>query len=300
MTIKPKTELSILIPTYNNSCLDLIQELNQQASLLNIKYEIILAEDGSDDYNTININNTITEYSNCQHIINKKNIGRASIRNFLVSKSRYKYLIFIDSDMVIPSNDYLKKYIDCPCESIIYGGIIIRGDSHTLGNNLRYAYEKNNENKLNHTLRQRNPYKNFHTANFLVAREIMLNNPFDERFKKYGYEDVLFGKALSLNNIEICHIDNPLSFEVFEENADFINKTEVGLQTLFTFREELSGYNQLLEMSNKIRQIKPLEFIFNFVFKQTKKGIRNRLIKDKPRIWLFNIYRLGYYLSLTK
>ena len=44
MTIKPKTELSILIPTYNNSCLDLIQELNQQASLLNIKYEIIKDE----------------------------------------------------------------------------------------------------------------------------------------------------------------------------------------------------------------------------------------------------------------
>ena len=46
--------LSILIPTYNNVCFELVRSLQAQASLLSVsssdfKYEIIVADDGSTD-----------------------------------------------------------------------------------------------------------------------------------------------------------------------------------------------------------------------------------------------------------
>jgi glycosyltransferase involved in cell wall biosynthesis len=39
--------LSILIPTYNYDCTHLVSDLHQQADLLGIDYEIIVADDAS-------------------------------------------------------------------------------------------------------------------------------------------------------------------------------------------------------------------------------------------------------------
>ena len=45
--------LSILIPTYNNECLELVRDLQAQASILSstndLEYEILVADDGSTD-----------------------------------------------------------------------------------------------------------------------------------------------------------------------------------------------------------------------------------------------------------
>jgi hypothetical protein len=46
----------------------------------------------------------------------------------------------------------------------------------------------------------------------------MLNIPFDERIRNYGYEDVLLGKRLKENKIDILHIDNPLILDNYESN----------------------------------------------------------------------------------
>ena len=113
--------------------------------------------------------------------------------------------------------------------------------------NLRSLYEKAAESKHTPEERQLSPYRDFHTANFMIRRTLMLEHPFDERFKSYGYEDVLFGKAMEKASVPILHIDNPMSFEIFEENEHFVSKTEEGLRTLYEFRNELQGYSRLLE-----------------------------------------------------
>lgn len=62
--------LSILIPTYNNVCIELVRSLQAQASLLSspselsskssdFKYEILVADDGSTDKATIEGNRII-------------------------------------------------------------------------------------------------------------------------------------------------------------------------------------------------------------------------------------------------
>ena len=42
-----KTEVSVLIPNYNNVCVDLVTVLQRQAEALGIDYEIIVADDHS-------------------------------------------------------------------------------------------------------------------------------------------------------------------------------------------------------------------------------------------------------------
>ena len=49
------------------------------------------------------------------------------------------------------------------------------------------------------------------------------------------------GETLKENGYTITHIDNPVSFEDFEDNEHFVAKTEESLHTLHQFQSELQG-----------------------------------------------------------
>ena len=238
--------LSILIPTYNDLCVNLVDALRQQAEAADFAYEILVADDGSTDADVIARNSRINQWEHCQYLRQPKNIGRAAIRNYLAQTAQYDWLLFIDSDMTLVRADFLSKYASIESAEVVDGGVCIGGDADALRDNLRYRYEKAVEHEHTVEIRQQNPYRDFHTANFLIRRDLMRSHPFDERFRYYGYEDVLFGKTLKADGIKIKHIDNPLGFNTFEDNPSFIAKTEEGLRTLHTFRQELRGYSRLL------------------------------------------------------
>jgi len=290
-------QFSILIPTYNDVCTTLVQALQRQAEKLGTDYEILVADDASTQQDVVDQNRSIINaLPQCRYIERKQNVGRAHIRNFLARESQYDYLIFIDADMIVPHDDYLKNYAENECNTVIDGGVIIRSDGAAKPT-LRYRYEKQAEQAHTVKERQQHPYQHFHTANFMVARHIMLAHPFDERFTHYGYEDVLFGKQLQQHGIHIAHIDNPLSFEVFEDNASFISKTEEGLRTLRQFQTELDGYSNMLAGIKRLQKYKLLPVIrgWHRLFGAFE---RKLLARGCGSLKLFTLYRVGYFLSL--
>lgn len=285
-------ELSILIPTYNCCCRTLVENLQQQCSLMDcLKYEIIVADDGSTDTSFIQENEPITRLPNVHYIVREHNSGRAAIRNFLASQAIYDWLLFIDGDMMLCRDTFLSDYLLAEGD-VVYGGYQIgQGSDRNLRYIFEHAYEKNHIAEE----RQKNPYHDFHTSNFMVRRDIMTRLPFDERFIHYGYEDVLWGKNLNNQHIAITHIDNPLCFEVFEDNEAFMQKTEEGLRTLSQFRDELKGYSSLLEFADSH---KFLCLLLKNAYPCMGKTMRNMLIHNKPRLFLFNIYKLLYFLHI--
>ena len=285
-------DLSILIPTFNDECYGLVSSLQQQAASLGISYEIIVADDGSSDATVISRNRAINNLPHCRLIERQQNSGRAAIRNFLVQQSHYPWLLFIDSDMVVCREDFVKQYADIDDAQVVYGGVTI---GKVTRDNLRSIYEQSKEQEHTLAKRQQSPYSDFHTANFMIRREIMLNHPFDERFRYYGYEDVLLGKLLKEHEITIKHIDNPLSFEVFETNEAFVSKTEEGLRTLHRFRDELKDYSRLLDF---VSQHKMLAIMAKYWHRIAAKWERHQLSGNTPSLTIFNLYRLGYYLQL--
>lgn len=286
------TTLSILIPTYNGICTTLVRSLHQQAEMLDLDYEIIVADDGSTDLHVKEVNRTINTLPHCRLIERQENAGRAAIRNFLTKEAQYDWLLFIDSDMVVCRNDFLLKYIQTNDAPVVDGGVNI--GPHIPGN-LRSIYENASAHEHIAEMRQKKPYQDFHTANFLIRRDLMLAHPFDQRFRYYGYEDVLFGKELERHSIPIRHNDNPLSFEIFESNADFVNKTEEGLRTLHLFQEELRGYSRLLDITSRLPHI-PIR-LWHRLFGWWE---RRNLTGSHPRLWIFKLYKLGYFLSLPR
>ena len=291
--------LSILIPTYNDLCFTLVGDLRQQAEEAGIDYEILVGDDGSTDAEVIEKNRKICKWPHCHYLIQIQNIGRAAIRNFLAKEAHHDWLLFIDSDMTIARVDYLSKYLAMEGSEVVDGGVIIGGDADTLKGNLRYLYEKTSEQEHTAEKRQQHPYQDFHTANFLIRRDLMLVHPFDERFRHYGYEDVLFGKQLRAKGVKITHIDNPLGFSTFEENTQFILKTEEGLRTLHQFQSDLRGYSRLLTLVEGIHLPIILSLI-RYWHKLFGKWERKNLCGSHPSLRLFKLYKLGYYLKITQ
>lgn len=288
------TELSILIPTYNHVCLPLVKTLQRQASSVEgLSYELLVADDGSTDKETVEVNRAINVYEHCRLIECPENRGRACIRNFLAQQSSGKWLLFLDSNMVVERSDYIAHYVRLLKEGdnapILYGGYTIPDKDDQ---SLRYELERKNIQNRDYRLRQGKAYQNFHTSNFIVRREVALAHPFDERFRHYGYEDVLWGKTLEQHHIGITHVDNPLRFEDFQSNATFLRKSNEAMETLYLFRKELAGYSALLALTDKLNTLH-LTPILAKLFMLSKDKMEQRLVKSGSPLWLFNLYRIG-------
>ena len=291
--------LSILIPTYNDLCVKLVDNLRQQAEEAAIDYEILVGDDGSTETEVIGKNQTINRWPHCHYLRQAENTGRSAIRNFLAREAHHDWLLFIDSDMSMVRQGYLADYLAMEGAAVVDGGVIIVGDPEALKGNLRYRYEKASEHEHTVEMRRKNPYRDFHTANFLIRRDLMLAHPFDERFRYYGYEDVLLGKQFRTKGISIKHIDNPLGFSTFEENGKFILKTEEGLRTLHQFQTDLRGYSRLLTLVEGIH----LPIILSIIrcwHKLFGKWERKNLCGSHPSLRIFKLYKLGYYLKITQ
>ena len=297
MSEHPMQSLSVLIPAYNCCCLPLVEQLHRQLEQAAIPYEIIVGDDGSTDTTTIQSNQPINTLSHCRYIVRTENTGRAVIRNFLAQTAQYEFLLLIDSDMSVVSESFIQNYLAAECQTVVDGGIIVCGDPDDLKGNLRYLYEKAEEPHHTVSERQRSPHQHIHTANLLIRRDLMLQYPFDNRFRHYGYEDVLFGKTLHQHHVPILHIDNPLGMCTFETNAAFVAKTEEGLRTLYTFRKELRGYSRLLTFVSGIH-LAIVKNIIRFWHQVFNKAERRNLCGSRPSLWVFKLYRLGYFLCL--
>lgn len=291
-------ELSILIPVYNGNVCPAVKQLSALCERIAMdapspfKYEILVADDGSEQKEMVEANKVINQFPHCRHIIKERNSGSAATRNFLASQSQYEWLLFMDCDMEIPGMDYIMRYLPYDQTDVTNGGIKVGACQETHRHNLRYLYEKNAEPSHTVDKRQATGFQEFRSANFLIRRSCMLSHPFDERFLKSGYEDVCLGKTLHEAGASITHIDNPLLICDFEDNGSFVRKIERNITTLFRFRKELKGYSRLIDYGDSILHF-PIR-LWHVLFGSLE---RKNLTGKYPRLWLFSLYKVGFYCS---
>ena len=307
-------DLSILLPSYNNVCVSLVQVLQRQADALRgkldkpFRYEIIVADDGSTDAACIDANRVIGDMLHCRYLRMEQNVGRAQIRNVLISESRGDYVLLIDSDLFLCDDNYLYKYATSTAD-VVYGGTRIGGEglamvdneanTENLKGNLRYIYEKKAEPSHRAAFRQLRPNQEISVCNLYARRDIMEAHPFDSRFKAYGYEDVLFGKRLAESGIEVTHIDNPVLINEFEPNSVFVKKTEEAILTLCRFEQDLEGYSNLKTKVTTLGRYIPLS-LFRLWHRIMKNKEKRNLTGSKPSLLLLKLYKLGFFLENRK
>ena len=290
--------LSILIPVKNFNCSELIIALHKQGEALGFPYEILIAEDGTDK-EKLHLNAVADNLKNCRRIVKNLNIGRALIRNLLASEAQYPSLVFIDCDAIIEKEDFLKTYADALSKSkIVCGGLY---HANTLPNKnctLRYKYEKEADRRRDAQTRSKAPYDRFTSFNFAIDKQLFNSILFDTSITQYGYEDVLFGKELEKQSVDILHIENRLLHSGLEENAIFLSKTEQALKTLATIEGKI-GNTPLLATIKKLDRYH-LTGLFMRYWKHNRESLKKNLLSSSPSLFKFKIYKLGYYISLSR
>ena len=291
--------ISVLIPTYNYVCYNLVWELQRQLSASNEKYEIIVAEDGSDNQETIRENDKVTMLPGCVHLVRKENIGRAHIINYLVREAKGEWCVIMDSDAEVVSDDYISKYTKCMADGAdVFVGDLVNPDSLPQADaTLRYKYEKAAERFRTAEFRNRHPFGRFCTFNFMARRDTLFEVPFDERCTEYGYEDTLMGLELKRHGKRVLHIDNPLRHLGFDANAVFLRKTETALHTLKKIEGSLLPYPGLGKLVRRIRTVH-LTALVKGIYRLSRPLLRRNLLGNSPNLTLFSFYKLGYFLSL--
>ncbi|RED26272.1 GT2 family glycosyltransferase [Flavobacterium cutihirudinis] len=291
--------LSVLIPVYNYNVYPLVSEIKQQADNLGIEYEIICYDDASDL--VIEENHKISQFQECSFIVLKKNVGRSAIRNLLAEKAMYENLLLLDADVIPTNNQFVSNYITAikKNQKVVFGGQLYKDDKPAKELLLRWIYGKKRESQ-NLAERSKNHYDFALVSNLLIKKEILIGFPFDETLTKYGYEDLLFFTILKSNGIKITHIENPIFHLNCETSKIFLTKTKVALENLvfLNIANKISkDQSKIITSFDFLRRLKLISF-FVFIFKKSEQKIRLNLLSEKPSLFLFDIYKLGYYCFL--
>lgn len=295
--------LSICIPVYNFNVVKLVTELHNQASQLQINFEIICIDDCSES-NFKHQNKSITELSRVNYIELNENIGRSKIRNLFLKYVSFDYLLFLDCDVEIHSASFIKEYFESLYSDfkIICGGLSYSSEKPPKTIRLRWKYGQTKE-VVSLEKRLKNPYKSFKTVNFLIKKDVFELIQFDERITAYGHEDTWFGYQLKKAGVKIKHINNPVLHTQLETNELFIFKTEQAIRNLvyiqnnMTSNSDLTEEISLLAMFNWVQK-KKLIFavrVFWFAFGSI---IKKMLLSGFAVIPLFSFYKLGYFISI--
>ena len=247
--------LSILIPVYNYQITDLIQDLYKQIKENLVQAEIILVDDASSLF--VDQNKKLADLENVQYEVLKMNIGRSAIRNYLASKAKYNYLLFIDCDAKVKNLNFIRNYIQSIKENkeVVCGGLEYEHKApkdQKLYFRWYYGIKREYRTAANRIVNQ---YKSFTTFNFLIRKDVFQAIKFDENITTYGHEDTLFGIELKKQNIQITHINNQLLHDGLEETDIFIHKTEQSVKNLKYLFESYSDIEALINSIKLLRYI---------------------------------------------
>lgn len=294
--------LSILIPIYNYNAYSLVLELHKQCADCGINFEIISIDDASTQQKSKN--KPIQFLTNCFFVELFENIGRSKIRNLLASKSNYEWLLYVDCDTFPKNSDFISNYIsqiNLSDKKVFFGGIVYTKDKPEKDRLLRWIFGQERE-AIPLSERKRNPYKTAFVSNILIKKTVFDIFSFDEKITNYGYEDFAFIQTLKLENIDIEHIENPVSHLNLETSSVFLLKTKTALETLLI----ISKTNSKVEIESKIIKTHKILCALKFnlfiakLFQKLQVRLEHHLTSEKPSLLVFDCYKIGYFCYLNR
>jgi len=289
--------VSILIPTYNYSIVNLVNQIYKQAIDSLITFEIIVIDDCSTNKLFVQENNQVNDLDFCTLIENKKNLGRTATRSLLAKKAKYERLLFLDADVLPKYNDFINRFrfSEMNTLQVVYGGVDYYKERPN-ENILRWKYGKKREAKPV-TERLKEPYFII-SQNLLIDKELFLNLN-SENNNVYGL-DILFSSNLKKKGIKVEQIDNPVYHLGLESNEIFINKSLEAVKTTFILEEKGvidNDFRPLQKSYLKLNKAR-VTLLFNFFISKFKNKMERNFKSNNPNLFWFDLYRLNYYIEL--
>ena len=292
--------LSILIPIYNYNAYPLVQELQKQCTECEIDFEILCQDDSSSEF--FQDNQKISFIEKAQFQSNNSNLGRGKNINILSKKAQFDYLLILDCDTFPKDHCFIKKYLEIiqiEKPKIVFGGIVYKAGKPKKEQLLRWVYGNKRE-AISVEKRSENPNKSALTSNLLIKATVITKYPFDDVITKYGYEDLCFLSVLESNGIFVKHIDNPTYHLNLETSLQFLSKTKIALENLafLVDSKKITEQNSRLFLSYETLRKFKLTALFRFLYLKTESKITTNLLSQKPSLFLFDLYKLGYFCTI--
>ncbi len=289
--------LSILIPVHEYNPTTLLAALHKQCAAQSIAFEIIVFDDGSsfesynewkqNHYNIINL-----------HVYRSdKNLGRAGIRNELIKKASFNWLLFLDADTMPCTDTYIQQFIPhltdintCVCGGTAYTKTIPDDTQR-----LRWTYGTARE-EISAEKRNLNPFDTFTLNNLLIRKELITKFPLDASITTYGHEDTLLGMTLAAQGTNISHIDNFVYHHGLDSNEVFFEKVKQSIATLVDLykQNKLPAKTKLIKLHNTLQMLWLNKFVF-VIIKPFVPYLTNKILNPRPSMRAMDLLKLYYF-----
>lgn len=299
----PTVSLSACIPVYNQDVRPLIDALKAQSLTAPMPVDILVADDGSDDFFR-NVNKNHAMQAGVRYFQLDRNEGRSFVRNFLGSECKTGHILFLDGDSVIESPDFLGRYAGLISQypaCVLCGGTYFRQLRPDRSTALHYKYGTKVVAHL-HSKKDRRGRFHFMSSNFVMPADLFRSVGFDLRLRGYGHEDTVFGYELDKRNIPVMGVDNAVLHDDLDTNEIFLDKIRQSVRNLKLmqadgdYREALSSV-RLVRIAEKLRAVY-MSGVYRRIFRWIEKPVLRNLQGGRPSLFLLQLYKL--YLMLKR
>jgi len=299
--------LSVCIPTYRYDVRPLVHELLRQAMELKQPVEILVYDDASPDDGDWG-REELRQLSGINYVELKHNLGRAAIRNRMAIDAAYDYLVMMDADGW-PSPAYLEVWMN----NLIWhstqwafngreylpilwvGGRKYAEYCTNSAYKLHWKYGTKRESKTREE-RAEESFLGFHSNNFLVYKNILLDHPFPETGEGYGHEDTLWGQSLIGTEVLLLQFNNPVIHLGLETNQAFLKKQKEAITNLHLLKNDHPHLRtRLIDLAKAYPFLK-------YVVKRFPEDwlVRRLMSSSKPSLYWLDILKLKWWFAAHK
>ena len=195
----------------------------EQIAQLEETVEVLVCDDFSTD--DVRKNQEACERNGFSFFENQSNLGSISTRIKLAKNSSFNWLLFIDSDMLPKTDEYVIKYTNFVTfnnADVAIGGCCYANEIKPFSLRLRYG---RNREEIIAEKRQLNPYNSILFGNILIKKNLFSEVFNDFQDNAYG-EDIYLSSSLKSLNKDVVHLPNETYHLGLENNREFVKKIQ--------------------------------------------------------------------------
>lgn len=290
--------ISFIIPVYETKVNKLRRCLESVLQISNLKYEIVLVNDGSSKSRTKQYEN-ICKNKKIKYIF-IKNSGVSVARNKGIKKARGKYIFFLDSDDVVVPSAFDKK-IENINSDIVFFDVEVKEKKHNRVHNLKNVLiNKNNLLKLS----LHNGIINWPVGK-LFSRLFLLNNDLSFNTQKKTGEDLDFVvRSLKLcKDIKYMPVNSYIYY--LSKSTSYMRYKKYPIQLIDdswdTYNLRINISKNLLEKEKrKLENIKLTEDLIHSLFNIYILNLNDNNVKEKIITTLNKISKVNKFNSISR
>ncbi|MCC3159384.1 glycosyltransferase [Hymenobacter sp. 15J16-1T3B] len=228
-----------------------------------------------------------------------RNVGRAAIRNQLVARAEYPWLLLLDNDSSLPDAQFVARYAAAAAQApVLVGGTCYpAAPPADAALRLRWHYGRQREQRPA-AVRQQQPYAQLTINNLLIQAAVFRQFGLDEGLTRYGHEDTKFGWGLRDARVPVLHLDNPVLHDGLEPADAFLRKSREAVRNLASLyrAEGLGTDTRLLATALRLRRL-GMAGTARQALRALEPQLRRQVLGPAPGLRAFDLLKLLWLLA---